>query len=130
MKILIRNVLVIFISAGLFAEAQPLGKGATVTVDGLIILRDDGGMYLRNSEGQSEVEWTKATRVALEINTRLFRGLREGMLRYPVQSSKQVIEFPLPKGPITGIVTLRNDCLLYTSPSPRDATLSRMPSSA
>ena len=25
---------------------------------------------------------------------------------------------------------LANDCLLYTSPSPRDATLSRMPSSA
>ena len=25
---------------------------------------------------------------------------------------------------------LNNDCLLYTSPSPRDATLSRMPSSA
>ena len=25
---------------------------------------------------------------------------------------------------------LRDDCLLYTSPSPRDATLSRMPSSA
>ena len=28
--------------------------------------------------------------------------------------------------PTTGIIT----CLLYTSPSPRDATLSRMPSSA
>ena len=28
------------------------------------------------------------------------------------------------------IVELFNDCLLYTSPSPRDATLSRMPSSA
>ena len=27
-------------------------------------------------------------------------------------------------------VTLFRDCLLYTSPSPRDATLSRMPSSA
>ena len=27
-------------------------------------------------------------------------------------------------------VELVNDCLLYTSPSPRDATLSRMPSSA
>ena len=25
---------------------------------------------------------------------------------------------------------LKEDCLLYTSPSPRDATLSRMPSSA
>ena len=28
------------------------------------------------------------------------------------------------------IVTAINICLLYTSPSPRDATLSRMPSSA
>ena len=28
------------------------------------------------------------------------------------------------------VIRLRNDCLLYTSPSPRDATLSRMPSSA
>ena len=27
-------------------------------------------------------------------------------------------------------VTLREDCLLYTSPSPRDRTRSRMPSSA
>ena len=26
--------------------------------------------------------------------------------------------------------TMDSDCLLYTSPSPRDATLSRMPSSA
>ena len=28
------------------------------------------------------------------------------------------------------IIDAINDCLLYTSPSPRDATLSRMPSSA
>ena len=28
------------------------------------------------------------------------------------------------------MVVLVNSCLLYTSPSPRDATLSRMPSSA
>ena len=30
----------------------------------------------------------------------------------------------------SGSMTLYYDCLLYTSPSPRDATLSRMPSSA
>ena len=30
----------------------------------------------------------------------------------------------------SGKTTLINLCLLYTSPSPRDATLSRMPSSA
>ena len=32
--------------------------------------------------------------------------------------------------PAHGITGLRGSCLLYTSPSPRDATLSRMPSSA
>ena len=31
---------------------------------------------------------------------------------------------------INGLVTTVGGCLLYTSPSPRDATLSRMPSSA
>ena len=30
----------------------------------------------------------------------------------------------------TKAIEVYNDCLLYTSPSPRDATLSRMPSSA
>ena len=29
-----------------------------------------------------------------------------------------------------GVMNIINICLLYTSPSPRDATLSRMPSSA
>ena len=36
----------------------------------------------------------------------------------------------LPEFPHTYIHDLDMDCLLYTSPSPRDATLSRMPSSA
>ena len=31
---------------------------------------------------------------------------------------------------VTGVSTETTTCLLYTSPSPRDATLSRMPSSA
>ena len=35
----------------------------------------------------------------------------------------------VPDGPLPEGVEF-NDCLLYTSPSPRDATLSRMPSSA
>ena len=36
-----------------------------------------------------------------------------------------VVGIPASQGP-----TVANTCLLYTSPSPRDATLSRMPSSA
>ena len=35
-----------------------------------------------------------------------------------------------PDGSPLGAKLLYLDCLLYTSPSPRDATLSRMPSSA
>ena len=38
--------------------------------------------------------------------------------------------FKLTNSKLTHHKTLHNDCLLYTSPSPRDATLSRMPSSA
>ena len=45
--------------------------------------------------------------------------------------SKAIKELPSKEKPAYGkaIGELRN-CLLYTSPSPRDATLSRMPSSA
>ena len=35
-----------------------------------------------------------------------------------------------PKKPILGIGESTSTCLLYTSPSPRDKTVSRMPSSA
>ena len=37
---------------------------------------------------------------------------------------------PAPKGVIERAHQVLDTCLLYTSPSPRDATLSRMPSSA
>ena len=43
---------------------------------------------------------------------------------YPTEEIREVLEE-------TGLKMLGlNTCLLYTSPSPRDATLSRMPSSA
>ncbi len=86
-----------------------LGNGAgPVTVEGLITPRDNDGMYVRNPDGQFEIEWNKNTQVALEVNTRLFKGLKEDTLHYQVHSSKEVIPFVLPKGPITGIVKVRN----------------------
>ena len=36
----------------------------------------------------------------------------------------------IPAGPEPATLTIRNGCLLYTSPSPRDLSTSRMPSSA
>ena len=51
---------------------------------------------------------------------------------FPAQQERDEIDFELLSNfPQNSISTnIFNDCLLYTSPSPRDATLSRMPSSA
>ena len=85
-----------------------------ITVEGLVIPRDNEGMYLRNPDGQFEIEWTKETKVALEVNTRLFKGLKGDVLHYQVQASKEVLRFKLPKGPVTGIVEVRNKGQLET----------------
>ena len=79
-----------------------------ITVEGLIIPRDNEGMYVRNPDGQFEIEWSKETKVALEVNTRLFKGLKGNVLHYQVQASREVIRFTLPKGPVTGIVRVRS----------------------
>ena len=44
--------------------------------------------------------------------------------------AKSLLEKETDKGRIDAVLELHYRCLLYTSPSPRDATLSRMPSSA
>ena len=75
-------------SLGLYAKE--------VTVEGLIIPRDNDGMYVRNPDGQFEIEWTKETKVALEANTRSFKGLKDAFFDQ-VQASKEVLRFTLPK---------------------------------
>lgn len=72
-------------------------------VSGIIIPRDNDGMYVRNENGQFEVTWTPATKVALVANTRLFAGFKGDRLDYRIHSSKEVVTFPILKGPITGI---------------------------
>ena len=74
-----------------------------VEVSGIIIPRDNEGMYVRNGQGQFEVTWTPKTKVALVSNTRLFSGLKGDRLVYKIHSSKEVVTFVIPKGPITGI---------------------------
>ena len=52
--------------------------------------------------------------------------------KYTINWNEDEIKNLLEKGGGEGIILIYNSipCLLYTSPSPRDATLSRMPSSA
>ena len=91
-----------------FVGLQSPALAEQITVEGLIIPRDDDGMYVRNPDGQFEIEWSKQTKVALEVNTRLFKGLKAGELLYQIQASKETVRFSLPKGPVTGIVEVRN----------------------
>ena len=86
------------------ANETPTSPTETIhEVSGIIIPRDDDGMYVRNKEGQFEVSWTSRTKVALIANTRLFNGLKGGRFNYTIHSSKEVIRFNIPEGPVTGI---------------------------
>jgi hypothetical protein len=64
-------------------------------------------MYVRNEEGQLEVNWTFRTKVALQVNTRLLSSLKAERFEYKIHSSKEVVTFSIPKGPVTGIKTSR-----------------------
>ena len=77
----------------------------------------------------------------LEIDDlRVYFPVRGGVFRRAVGSCKAVdgVSLRLKEGQTLGLVgesgcgksTLAKACLLYTSPSPRDGLLSRMPSSA
>ena len=50
--------------------------------------------------------------------------------KFGVTAAAAVAAAPAAAGGDAGEAAEEKDCLLYTSPSPRDATLSRMPSSA
>ncbi len=79
-----------------------------IIIEGLVIPRDNQGMYVRNPDGQFAIDWTKDTKVALVVNTRLFNGGQGNILDYQVHSSKEIIRFALPKGPVTGVVEVRH----------------------
>ena len=53
-----------------------------------------------------------------------------GIVEYRGASRDVTVTFELIGGGGAGGYGMSDGCLLYTSPSPRDATLSRMPSSA
>ena len=73
----------------------------------------------------------------IEYIPRLPIGLRKHFYKLilPLRKVKDKVALNGPKGDFTFEIRLEyaklsRHCLLYTSPSPRDATLSRMPSSA
>ncbi|MGI9474319.1 MAG: SGNH/GDSL hydrolase family protein [Rubripirellula sp.] len=90
-----------------FAIAS-MGAISAIEVSGLVIPRDQDGMYVRNDQGQFEVQWTSKTKVALIANTRLLRGLKADHLNYPIHSSKEIVTFAIPAGSVAAIKTSRS----------------------
>jgi len=105
------RTLILILSLTSWVNHLAFSQSAT-EVSGLIIPRDNEGMYVRNKEGQFEVTWTSKTKVALVVGTRLLGGLKGARLAYKIHSSKEVVTFAIPKGPITGIKTTRGGKIL------------------
>ena len=63
--------------------------------------------------------WLNATSIGIEIVNQGYRDTPQGRVWYPFSEAQ-----------IQALIPLLKDCLLYTSPSPRDLSTSRMPSSA
>lgn len=80
---------------------------AVEEITGIILPRDNEGMYVYNDAGQHEINWTSETKVVLLCNTRLFTGLKGRRLNYKIHSSKEVVRYDLPPGPITGIKSVK-----------------------
>ena len=78
------------------------------TVTGLIFPGDNSGVSVRNRDGHVKIQWTPHTQIALVVNTRLFKGLKGRTLSYRIHSSRQILTYQLPPGPVTAIITPRD----------------------
>ena len=76
-----------------------------------------------HEEGVGAVEQGEASETSRMLS-RMRKEQRLALSEFAPFTPEQAKEWTVPRVPRVGC------CLLYTSPSPRDATLSRMPSSA
>ena len=98
---------------------------------------DPAGGYVAGASDDNSLPIFDVQRVSLQFdvsadfvaaqvaNNVLILGLSSGrLLRFDLDNAADIDDIDLPKRPA------EIGCLLYTSPSPRDGLLSRMPSSA
>ena len=97
------------------------------------ISRDD--LFKWCSISYQELEKYKDLKVKLAMKpdrkqTMLMIGnmMADEAIKY--NNENRILKWVLPAGPTDEYDVFINSCLLYTSPSPRDGLLSRMPSSA
>jgi len=78
-----------------------------VMVAGLINSLERDSLFLRHSDGETEVRFSDKTSVALEANWRQLGNVAGDKIVYRVHSSNQTIDFPLPDGPRSATKTVR-----------------------
>ena len=107
------------------SDADPnTGKTATFFFD------PDNGDDLTHDAGFVEIPGCTGASIATAITTPAC-GLLGGSVDIVIQGDASAYDYRwLPNRGTPGLDMNNRTCLLYTSPSPRDATLSRMPSSA
>ena len=76
--------------------------------------------------GEGAPLFVKKMIVARSVETAQHDFLLEQFLKF----YEEAVQFSKPYDNVVTVLEMLKACLLYTSPSPRDATLSRMPSSA
>ena len=111
-------------------DSVTISSGTTTTNAGTISTAGITGGTINNTTGsieglQQQINWQTG-----DIKTANFTATaNEG---YFLNTTSGEITVTLPASPSAGDVIAVKDyaCLLYTSPSPRDGLLSRMPSSA
>ena len=118
--------------AGALGESHVLGDGAHAVGVGdgrtAVLLDDQGHGRKRLATGASQSLGVTAMRRPRVVSCCVFRALPGG-LRADALSSRHGLPAALPPLP-AALPPQPAVCLLYTSPSPRDRTRSRMPSSA
>ena len=106
-------------------QRQPLAINLDQVPLSAVYSRDSGGLHIRCT--------SISIQIPAELNIADQRGAVTKVNQFPLAISVSQIRIDLNvvgQGTLISIQELVISCLLYTSPSPRDATLSRMPSSA
>ena len=87
----------------------------------------------KSSEGRIEQEKLAESKESYHDFIQRFKELRKTdpfQVNEHLQLNSEEATYLAVELDVLQVLTLDRSCLLYTSPSPRDATLSRMPSSA
>ena len=112
------NLLALLALAVLLSLSSPSLQGDEIPESGLIQLRFDRKNDIVGFDFFGPADWLASQWNAKKIH--VFASAKEVFLR----------QHAISVGEVKFVASLKTVCLLYTSPSPRDRTRSRMPSSA